>query len=492
MNLYWGDLHNHCNITYGLGSLENALRAAEQRLDFCSVTPHAFWPDMPPRTPETDFLIDFHERGFDKIRRGWEDVKRRINATNRPGVFTTFFSYEIHSSRWGDHHFVSPDAAMALAPGATPAEALAACGVPAIAVPHHIGYTPGYRGIAWEGFDEVISPVVEVVSKHGCAMHARSGFPYYHDMGPLDPRNTVWQGLKVGKRFGFVGSTDHHAGFPGSYGDGLMGVWARNNTREALFEAIRNRTTYAVSGARIECAFFVNGAPMGAFIPRTDRYVLRYRVRAANAIDRVVIFKDGVPVHIVDGWTLSAQGRRVLLRTEVGWGDNSDVGYPWEVQLSVDGGRILRAEPCVRGRSVLSPNQRVTDSDDINRLRYRLDVAPQALAFDCETWRNPSTLQSSTAAVIAEVEGGDDAQLCWRINGRRIVKNLGQMRECGLSGQVRPWNSQAFKLHTAVPCGQYEAEGELTLPEDSARLYHMEARQFDGDAAYVSPVFIEE
>ena len=75
MNIYWGDLHNHCGITYGLGSLENALEVARSHLDFVSVTPHAFWPDMPPRTPDTDFLVDFHERGFAKIADNWDAVK---------------------------------------------------------------------------------------------------------------------------------------------------------------------------------------------------------------------------------------------------------------------------------------------------------------------------------------------------------------------------------------------------------------------------------
>lgn len=29
MNIYWGDLHNHCGITYGFGSLEHAIERAK-------------------------------------------------------------------------------------------------------------------------------------------------------------------------------------------------------------------------------------------------------------------------------------------------------------------------------------------------------------------------------------------------------------------------------------------------------------------------------
>ena len=38
MSIYFGDLHNHCNMSYGFGTIENALIEAKQHLDFCSVT----------------------------------------------------------------------------------------------------------------------------------------------------------------------------------------------------------------------------------------------------------------------------------------------------------------------------------------------------------------------------------------------------------------------------------------------------------------------
>ena len=491
MNIYWGDLHNHCGITYGLGSLENALEVARSHLDFVSVTPHAFWPDMPPRTPDTDFLVDFHERGFAKIADNWDAVNSRIDAANRPGALTTLFSFEMHSSRWGDHHFLSPDSGLEIARLSTPAEVVAAQTARTIAIPHHIGYTPGYRGIDWAAFDGEISPVVEVVSKHGCAMHERAGFPYYHDMGPLDPRNTVYRGLKMGKRFGFVGSTDHHAGFPGSYGDGKLAVLAPENSREAIFDAICRRRTYAVTGARIGCDFQVNGRPMGAEIAPAQRYAVRYRVDASSAIDRVVLYRDLKPVRILDGLTLPERGGRYKLCLELGWGDNLDAPYPWEVALRVENGRLTGAEPCLRGRSVLSPNQRVSAGAEINRPAFRMERAgDDALWMRCETYRNNSTLSPSTAMLVVEIEGDDDTRVEWEINGRKINRTIGALLDCGLSGQVKPYNSQAFKLHTAVPRGKYLVEGEWELPEDGAALYHMEVRQFDGSAAYISPVYI--
>lgn len=491
MNIYWGDLHNHCGITYGLGSLQNALEVAARHLDFVSITPHAFWPDMPARTPDTDFLVDFHQRGFAKIADHWDEVKQTIDRANQPGKLTTLFSFEMHSSRWGDHHFLSPDESLEIARLDAPDKVIAAQKARTIAIPHHIGYTPGYRGIDWDGFSEHISPVVEVVSKHGCAMHEDAGFPYYHDMGPLDPRNTVYQGLRRGKRFGFVGSTDHHAGFPGSYGDGKLAVLAEANNREALFSAICARRTYAVTGARILCDFAVNGAPMGAEIPESGEYTIRYGAVASGAIDRLVIYQNLQPVRIVDGLLLPETGGRYKVCLELGWGDNLESGYPWDAQLQLDGGRILGAEPCLRGRSVLSPTQRVSGGDEINRPAFALEQDEGQLHFHCETYRNNSTLSPSTAMVVVEIEGGRDARLNWNINGRRIEASIADLLEAGMSGHVKPYNSQAWKLHTAVPVGKYAVEGEIRLPGGAADFWHMEVRQRDGSAAYVSPVFVK-
>ena len=40
--LYWGDLHSHCSISYGHGTVDQTLARARQQLDFCSITGHAF------------------------------------------------------------------------------------------------------------------------------------------------------------------------------------------------------------------------------------------------------------------------------------------------------------------------------------------------------------------------------------------------------------------------------------------------------------------
>ena len=285
--LLWGDLHNHCGITYGFGSLQNALKIARSHLDFCCITGHAMWPDIYARTPETEFIVDFHREGFKKLLDHWDEIRAEMARQNDGGL-VTFQSYEMHSSLYGDHHIISPDDTFPLIYRDSPARLVADCGVRAIAVPHHIGYTPGYRGINWELYDQNISPCVEVCSKHGCAMSETAPYPYYHDMGPRDSRNTVYAGLRRGSRFCFLGSTDHHAGFPGSYGDGLTAVLAKENSREAIWEALLSGRAYAVTGDRIECDFTVNGQGLGETV-RGAKRKLRCAVKGEYWADKLVM-----------------------------------------------------------------------------------------------------------------------------------------------------------------------------------------------------------
>jgi hypothetical protein len=98
--------------------------------------------------------------------------------------------------------------------------------------------------------------------------------------------------LARGLRVGFAGGTDNHRGMPGSRLDnmggvdpreyvtgGLTAVWAPELTREALFESLRARRTYATTSARILVDFRVNGEPMGGELDRSGDG--RVRVRAA-------------------------------------------------------------------------------------------------------------------------------------------------------------------------------------------------------------------
>ena len=105
LKYFWGDLHNHCNITYGHGDMRSAFEAAKEQLDFVSVTPHAMWPDIPGADdPRLKWVIDYHTGAFKRLREGgYEKYVAMTNEYNKEGEFLAFVGYEAHSMEHGDH-----------------------------------------------------------------------------------------------------------------------------------------------------------------------------------------------------------------------------------------------------------------------------------------------------------------------------------------------------------------------------------------------------
>lgn len=500
MKLLWGDLHNHCGITYGFGSLENAIRAARTQLDFCAFTGHAMWPDMYEKNKDTEFVVNFHQIGFQKIRDHWEEIRRTVAEANC-GELVTFQGYEMHSCRYGDYHFISKEDHFPLIYRDSPGELVRDSGCQVIAIPHHIGYTSGYRGINWDAFDESISPVVEVYSKHGCAMSENAPFPYYHDMGPRDSHNTVYEGIRRGYRFGFAGSTDHHAGYPGSYGDGLVAVLAEEKSRESIFGALKARRTYAVTGDKIECMFSVNGEFFGGEVQGEDR-TIRYDVTCEYWMDKIIVYKNLQPIHILNGELcrgaeeLCDSGiynkERYKIRMEMGWGNLEEL-FTWKGSFRVKDGKITKHTTYFRGRDVLAPSESEHyDSDSVNEINnYLTVISNQEAEWQCQTVRNKSALHAMTDHIVFEVEGGPRTQVTVLINGMAETHTIAELLRNGYTHHVKPYHAQAFKIHQAIPVTQYHFQQELhdIGKKGEQDVYHMEVYQKNGHCAFISPIF---
>ena len=108
---YFGDIHNHCGISYGKGALEDAFRNARQQLDFASVTVHAHWPDIPTDDPRLGYLVVYHEKGFAEALARWPYYQQATDAAQEEGAFVTLPSFEWHSMAYGDHVIYFKDTA---------------------------------------------------------------------------------------------------------------------------------------------------------------------------------------------------------------------------------------------------------------------------------------------------------------------------------------------------------------------------------------------
>ena len=125
-----------------------------------------------------------------------------------------------------------------------------------------------------------------------------------------------------------------------SSASGLAAVWSRENTREAIFDAMMRRETYATTGTRLRVRVFAgydfreedlprsdfaahgysNGVPMGADLPADSNG------RAPQIVIRALRDPDGANldrIQVIKGW-LGSDGRTYEKVYDVAWsGDRS-------------------------------------------------------------------------------------------------------------------------------------------------------------------------
>lgn len=296
-HLYDGDLHRHTEMALCCstvdGTPEEAFRYGRDaaRLDFVATTDHA------SQTSRPDI---------------WAQSTQAANRFNVPGRFTTFFAYEWNGSGIGTKHRIIVSAEQ-LPPQPFDVEmedgtwyhniARLWDTLPrgkAITIPHTTA-SPGFR-LKWgidpfEAADAEMEPLVEIYQATTCSSECLdalepsfdgSGRPHVCD--DLVEEGTIAAALRMGLRMGFIASSDHT-----STQRAFACVYARENTREALMEAMVARRTFAATD-RIVMEFSLGGGFMGdAIAAEGDSLDMRFRVEGTSAIKEVVLLRDSEP-----------------------------------------------------------------------------------------------------------------------------------------------------------------------------------------------------
>jgi len=499
LGVYYGDLHSHCNVGYGYGTVEEAYQNARTQLDFASVTAHSHWPDIPESDERLATVVAFHEEGFERAAKLWPRLQEVTNAVNEDGRFVSYLSSEWHSMRHGDHnvYFKMGKGEIVRAADLEGMRAelhrFAQRGTECFLIPHHIGYLRGYRGINWHEFTPAFTPVVEIVSMHGLAESSDAPFPYLHATGPRDGRSTMQYGLRTGNIFGVIGSTDHHSAHPGSYGRGRMAVWASALSRESVWEAIKARRTYAITGDRIALAFSVDGRPMGSVLKWTPERAIEVRVVGGAAIDYAEVLHNNHPIHRWNAHEseISNTPEPVKVMLEVGWGKRG-LSFDWLVDLAVSGGKLVSVEPRFRGSDLITPYQTEQPGDGLVFSKWERSGADQ-MRFETRTWGNPNTLTPATQGVCLEILGGDSTIISGKINGRRVEMRLADLKHGSRGGYLGGYRSHAYSFHRAVPRAQYTCRISITHCGSGGQRdwYYVRVCQKNGQWAWSSPIWVE-
>ncbi len=330
---FWGDLHGQSGETVGVGTAERYFDFARNRA-FLDVAAHQ----------GNDFQIT---RAF------WQRLNAITAATNEPGRFTTFPGYEWsgNTAVGGDHnvffrtegrpirrcsHALLEDRSDLDSDVHTLSELYAALRDEDCVIWAHVGGR--YADLSYD-HDPLLETAVEVHSAWGT-------FEWM-----------LTDSLALGRRVGVVAGSDGHKGRPGAshpgastfgaYG-GLTCFLAPENTREAIFEAMRRRHHYATTGCRMHIALEVALPAGGTLFERDPAALPKTRgteVRRATMGDIVRTTADGVEL------ALAVQAHAGIERVEIRRGAETFATlHPFAAEDIGDRVRVLWTGAEYRGR----------------------------------------------------------------------------------------------------------------------------------------------
>ncbi|MDE5662308.1 MAG: Tat pathway signal sequence, partial [Muribaculaceae bacterium] len=361
--------------------------------------------------------------------------------------------------------------------------------------PHHMGYQTGFRGYNWDAFEESSrAPFVEMFSRHGLAESDQGDYNYLHDMGPRIWEGSVLYGLERGNKFGLMCSTDQHAGYPGSYGDGRIGVFCDKLDRDSLWNAMANRHVCGITGDRIKVDFRINGGRTGDVIQAGKREIY-VNVEAMNNIDYVDIIKNGECIARLNAphRNIAPDGDTVRAKLKVNFGWNREEEYVhWAGRLGLSDGRIRDIQTCFRGAAFTSPQPGETEFHTrVNRVLERGD---RHVELDMYSSKNPNVLTAAMQGVILDVEMPRDAKIIADFNGKHYEHTLAELHEGSRAHFLRGWLSEAIQFERAATESTF-CVGHIMTDEKAERdtdYYYARVRQRDGQWAWTSPIWVEK
>jgi len=296
--VFWGEIHGHSEMSDGLGGHAERYRHArdEGALEFAAAADHAC------------YFTDNE----------WEWMQDTTNAWNDSGRFVTLNGYEWAGKQSHRNVYSSRDRLTLFRGMYPPTSTLDRVWAHFHGDPEVVGgpHAPLAHGVKWEHHDPDVERFVEIYSMWG-ASDQWDDNPLRPPMaGNSEDHKSAQDLLNAGARLGFTGGGDCHEGHVGFSSEDPDGQGVTPHTfavcllykcgmtaavmsaldRRSLTAALRNRQTYATTGARILLSFSVSGIAMGAS-GQSDRALCRASVHGTGVIDSLEIIRDGATVY---------------------------------------------------------------------------------------------------------------------------------------------------------------------------------------------------
>ncbi len=454
LRLFWGDFHGQTKQTVGTGTVDEYFGFVRDvaAMDFGS------WQG-------NDFQV---------TKELWSEVCEKVKRYNDPGRFVAFLGYEWSglTPAGGDHnvYFLGDDEEIHRSnhwliedrsdedTDRYPISELwetfrGRRDVMAVA---HVGG----RHANLDFHDPERVPLIEVHSHHGT-------FEWFLE-----------EALERGLRVGFVANSDDHTCRPGltypsggfTTKGGYTGVYAKELTREALWEALWSRRCYATTGERMILQVDMDGHVMGEEFETDEPPKISVRIMGTAPLHEVEV-KRGVETIHRHPFAEPRDDSDRLIKIE--WSGVRVRSRPkrvdWEGGLSIDRGRIASFEEFAFDYSLQGvrriTNQRLewtsTTGGDSDGVILRLDAPEDA---EVTFYSKPVTFSFRPSEIGYEpliVDAGG-------VNQR--------VRVSAISGERLPMNLEFSHVDED--------------PEEGLNPYWVRVAQSDGAMAWTSPVFV--
>ena len=457
---YWGDLHAQTETTIGTGSDEEYFQFGREvaRLDFTSHQGNDFQVTDQSWQKLQEVVHRFHEDGRFVVFPGYEWSGNTSGGGDRNVIYRAEGAPIFRSSHWQVPAVPEDDRSPAH-PASVLFERLHRhVGADNAIVAAHVG---GRYADVRQFHDADLCRLVEVASCWGV-------FEWL-----------LWDALDAGQIVGVVCNSDGHKGRPGAEGPGagefgiaggLTCVLARELTRDAVFDALRERRCYGTTGPRIDLSFQVDRQPMGSLLEVDGDVTASASVEATGPIESLTLLRGRETVAVVHPPAFDdlASSRRIRARWEGARIRGRGRRVTWSGAICVEGTKIEQA----RTFAFDSAADGITEQTD-REVRFRSQTTGDADGIDLwldQTERGRIAFDSPVGRCQANLEELAP-QRTWSFGGMDMRVTIQRYPE-----QV---TERALSLSSA-----------LSPPTGQRTPYLVKATQVDGHMAWSSPVYV--
>jgi len=350
-NVYYGHLHNHCNISDGKQTPGYAYNYAKTigDLDFFSLSDHST-------------MISSSE---------WTAMKAAAEKYNEPGVFTAFWGFEWTNNHEG--HVTVTNSADYVSTAAPTNNFTGLCNWlnnnECVAFFNHPGHTDE-TGLEFYHFST--RPCDKIVGMELWNETQRFERFYYTDGYYSGDGNLGWfdEALARGWKIGAAGSEDNHIGTWGTWTESRLAVLATANNRTEIMNALKARNFFSTYDKNLALSFKIGGNEMGSTITGGSYQVL---IQASDAdhevFTRIELLRNGF---VVNAWIPNSSNPAIYASLNC-----FDREYYYIRVMEADGDEAISSPIWISGGAANLPPNIVND--------YPIKAGSQTFVFDFST-----------------------------------------------------------------------------------------------------------